>query len=155
MSAIEITAQPRIKEYQGRPQLFHNTTKQGRMQKYYDYIQPKDCGQTSLKDSSTPQYKSVIASPLPMSSGSVNGDMRGNISNVELMQMMSLPTPRYPIQRIENSRKAWQTPELRSDHTDATAVHHNVSKEHHHPFKNVPGATESSKYHKFSYVAKL
>ena len=154
MSAIEITAQPRIKEYQGRPQLFHNTTKQG-TQKYYDYIQLKDCGQTSLKDSSTPQYKSVIASPLPMSTGSVNGDMRGNISNVELMQMMSLPTPRYPIQRIENSRKARQTPELRSDHTDATAVHHNVSKEHHHPFKNVPGAAESSKYHKFSYLAKL
>ena len=155
MNAIAITAQPRMKEYQGRPQLFHNTTKQGRMQKYYDYIQAKDSSQTSLKDSSTPQYKSVIASPLPMLSGSVNGDMRGNTNNVELMQMMSLPTPRYPIQRIENSRKAWQTPELHSDHTDTTAVHYNVSKEHHHPFKNVPGATESSKYHKFSYLAKL
>ena len=155
MSVIEITAQPRIKEYQGRTQLFHNTTKQGRMQKYYDYIQANDSGQTSLKDSSKPQYKSVIASPLPMSSGSVNGDRRGNISNVELMQMMSLPTPRYPIQRTENSRKAWEIPELRSDHTDATAVHHNVSKEHHHPFNNVPGATESFKFHKFSYSAKI
>ena len=131
--------------------MFHTITKQGRMQKYYDYIQANDSGKTSLKDSSKPQYKSVITSPLPMSSGSVNGDMKGNINNVELMQMMSLPTPRYPIQKIKNSRKALQTPELRSDPTGPTAVHHNVLKEHHHPFKNVPGATESSKYHKFSY----
>ena len=135
-----------MKAYQRRPQSCRRTTKQERMQTYYEHIQAKYSGQTSLEESSKPRCKS--ASPLPMSSGLVTGNMRGN--NVELMQMMSLSTPRTPIQRIGNfsyPRKAWQSPELSSDHTGATAVHHNMSKQHSHPSKSVYGASEDHKYH--------
>ena len=137
-----------METYQRRPQQFRRTTKQERMQKYYEHIQAKYSGRTSLEEPS--QCKS--SSPLPMSSGLVTGNMRG--SNVELMQMMSLAIPKIPIQRIGNfsyPRKAWQCPEPRSDHTSATTVYHNASKQQNYPFRSVAGASEGPKYHnKFS-----
>ena len=137
-----------METYQRRPQLLRRTTKQERMQKYYEYIQAKYSGRTSLEE----PIRCKLACPLQMSSGLVNGNMRGN--NVELMQMMSLATPRIPIQRIGNfsyPRKAWQSPEPRSDHTSATTVYRYVSKQQNYPFKSVAGAPEGPKYHnKFS-----
>ena len=132
-----------MKAYQ-RSQSFRKTTKQERMQKYYEHIQTKYSGRTTLKAPSKPQHRSL--SPFPMSSGSVLGNMNGN--NVELMQMMTRSTPKAPIQRIGNfsyPRKAWQSPELSSN---ATTVYHDV---HNHPLRNGPGPTENPKYHnKFS-----
>ena len=134
-----------MEAYQRRPQLFRRTTTQERMQKYYEHIQAKYSGRTSLEEPS----RCKSASPLQLSSGLVNGNMRGN--NVELMQMMSLATPRIPIQRIGNfsyPRKAWQSPEPRSDHTSTTTVYHNASKQQNYPFKGVAETLESPKYHK-------
>ena len=127
-----------MKAYQRRPQSFRKTTKQERMQKYYEHIQAKYSGRTSLVAPSKPQPKSP--------SGSVVGDVRGN--NTDLIQMMGLSTPKAPLQRIGNfsyPRKAWQSPELSSD---ATTVCHDEPNE---PLTNGPRAPESSKYHnKFS-----
>ena len=127
-----------MKVYQ-RNQSFRKTTKQERMQKYYEHIQAKYSGRTSLKPPSKPQRKSP--SPFPVSSGSVNGNMEGN--DVELMRMMSLSTPKAPLQRIGNfsyPRKAWQSPELSSE---ATTAYRDVSKGHNYSFRNVPGPSES------------
>ena len=131
---------------QRRSQSFHRTTKQERMQKYYEHFLTKYSGRTSLEAISKSQRKS--SSPLPMSYGSIIGNMRGN--NMDLIQMRSLSTPRAPIQRIGNfsyPRRVSQSRELTLNHISTTAVCHDESIQHNHPFRNALGASECPKYH--------
>ena len=98
------------------PQSFRKTTKQQRMQKYYEHIQTKYSGRTSLEP---PKQRTSTSS---LSRGNVEGN------SMDFVHRMNSATPKAPTQRIGNfsyPNKALQHPESSSGRT---SVINNVSE---------------------------
>ena len=133
-----------MKPHQRKPQSFHKTTKQERMQRYYAHIQAKYSDRTSLEPLPQPKHRATSS----LSFGNVKEN------NMDFMHTTSLATPRAPTQRIGNlsyPNKAWQSPESSLDRTSAAMMYNNVSEDHNcHP-TFLPEASVAPKYHgKFS-----
>ena len=128
-----------MKPHQRKPQSFCKTTKQERMQRYYEHIQAKYSGRTSLEPSPEPKHR--VTSSLSF------GNVKGN--SVDF-----ITTPKAPTQRIGNfsyPNKAWQNLESSSGRTSAAMMYNNVSEDRNcHP-TFLPEASVTPKYRgKFS-----
>jgi len=145
---MEIATQPRIKAYpQNKSQSFHKTTKQERMQQYFNHFLAKYKGRTSLQAPAKSQHKSTTSVSAVSAVPSLS-NVRWSSS--DFIYAMPLSIKKTPTQRIGNfsyPKKGWKSQGSNLDHANATTLYsNNQSKGHnYHPnylARSLPGASK-------------